>query len=131
MRRLTVILLAASAAFAQQDNVLVTATHDKLNEVVRKALAADPETLKKWAKRVGKDDETKKEFCPHYERRYLAAFYTALAESKQVSGDKAREAMAQAAWALYSLAALRPTSKEDLRQLLLKAKDGAPARRRR
>ena len=92
MRNLTLILilLLAATAFAQGNDVLLTATHDKLNEIVRKALAADPETLKKWSKHVGKDEETKKEFCPQYEKRYLAGFYTALAESKQATGDKAR-----------------------------------------
>jgi ribosomal protein L16 Arg81 hydroxylase len=126
MRFLTLILLLAGAAVAQQDDVLLTATHDKLNETVRQALAADPETLKQWAERAAKDETANKEFCPDYERRSLAALYRALAESKSTTGDKAREASAQAAWSLYQLAGARPATKQDLKQLLLRAKEGAP-----
>jgi hypothetical protein len=127
MHRLTIIVLIASVtAFGQQDDVLLTATHDKLNEVVRKALATDPETLKKWSKHAGKNEETKKEFCPHYEKRYLAGFYTALAESKQATGDKGREASSRAAWMVYLLASFRAANKEDLRQLMLRAREAAP-----
>jgi TonB family protein len=56
----------------------------------------------------------------------LAAFYKALAESKSSTDKKAPEARAQAAWTVYQLASLRPATKENLRQLLLEAKNGAP-----
>jgi hypothetical protein len=120
------ILLLATGALAQQDDVLLTATHDQLNQTVRQALAADAETLKKWSKRVGKDKDVKKEFCPDYEREYLASFYSALADSKTYTEEKAREATAQATWMVYLLASLRPTTKEELKQVLLQAKEGAP-----
>jgi Gram-negative bacterial TonB protein C-terminal len=126
MHRLFFILFCTSAVLAQQDDVLLTATHDKLNATIREALAADSETLKKWSKKGPRGEEAKKEFCPHYEKRYLSGFYSALAESKQGSGDKAREASAKATWMIYLLASLRSATKEDLRQLALKAKEGAP-----
>lgn len=125
MRRLALIVLLASVAVAQPDDVLTT-THDKLNATIREALGADAETLKKWSKKGPRGEEAKKEFCPEYEKRYLAGFYTALAESKQATGDAAREALSKATWMIYLLASMRPATKDDLRQLLLKAKDGAP-----
>ncbi|MCI0348891.1 MAG: energy transducer TonB [Acidobacteriales bacterium] len=126
MHHLTLILLLASAAFAQPDDILLNATHDKLNATIREALAADAETLKKWSKKGPRDEEAKKEFCPDYEKRYLSGFYAALAESKQATGDKAREALAKATWMVYLLASFRPASKDDLQQLMLKAREGAP-----
>lgn len=120
------LLSLAFTAQAQESDPLLTATHSKLNEVVREALTADAEVLKKWSKEGPQDKAAKKEFCPDYEWRYLAGFHSALADSKQQTGEKAREARAQAAWMVYLLASFRPATKEDLKQLLLEAKIGAP-----
>jgi TonB family protein len=126
-RLLIALVIAFGSAHAQEQDALLTATHDELRETVREALAADPETLKQWSGQIAKNEAVKKEFCPDYEQRHLAGFYSALADSKNEKGEKAREARAQATWKVYLLASMRPATKEDLKQLLLKAKEGAPA----
>ena len=129
MRNLILILLLflATTAFAQQDDVLLSATHDKLNEVVRQALAADPRTLNDWAKDLERLGEIKNEFCPEYEKKYLSEFLSALATSKSVTGASALQARAHAVLNVYALASFRPASVQDLKQLLLSAREAALA----
>lgn len=90
--------------------------------------------MRLWSQQIAKEEaltgaKNEKrggEFCPDYEKRHLAGFYNELAESKTQTGEQARAARAQATWKVYLLASMRPTTKEDLKQLLLKAKEGAP-----
>lgn len=125
-RLLIGLLVFCSPAVTQEQDPLLTATQDKLNETVRQALAADPKTLEQWAEQLAKAEAAKKGGCVDHEKRHLAGFYSALAESKQKTGEEARKAKAQAAWKVYLLASMGGATKEDLRQLLLQAKDGAP-----